>query len=124
MTPTTYVHTLGDSTLDNYWWLINGNSTNKDDADATCVEGKLQKELYRSSSNTYQVVSHAYDGFTTKSVLYGDRIGSVLPGYPCDGFREAYKDRKRDVHAEQGVTYPLRNLARSVDAYPQDCTML
>lgn len=53
---------LGDSTLDNGYWVGKEHS----------VEAKLkQKGL--------QVFNHAYDGFTTHSVLKGDRIGAVLP---------------------------------------------
>lgn len=68
------VHTLGDSTLDNLYWLINKEGTNVAEAKEQSVEGQLQAKL----GEDYEVISHAYDGFTTRSVLEGDSIGSVL----------------------------------------------
>ena len=100
-----YVHTLGDSTLDNYWWELKDNSSNKKDADQKCVEGQLQTKL----GDWYKVVSHAYEGFTTKSVLEGDEIGRVLPGFQYDGTKEAYKKRKMGNSTERFIK-PLDHL--------------
>jgi hypothetical protein len=109
------VHTLGDSTLDNYWWLLTPNSSNNKEADKNCVEGQLKTELNSDSVRgdpTYKVVSHAYDGFTTSSVLNGDKIGRVLNGYNSPGHKVAYKLRKM-VDANQ-FTKPLNKLRASV----------
>lgn len=70
-----FIHTLGDSTLDNIYWTMQ-TSANTPEAYAKSVEGALQA---RVNNIGYQVISHAFDGFTTKSVLQGDRIGRVLP---------------------------------------------
>lgn len=40
-----YVHTLGDSTLDNLYWLLNGKGDNFKNAKEQCVEGQLKKLL-------------------------------------------------------------------------------
>lgn len=77
---TIYVHTLGDSTLDNVYWMLNQNGTNIEEAKAQCVEGQLQTKLNEGNHHSYQVISHAYDGFTTESLLQGDVVGRVLPG--------------------------------------------
>src|SRR3569832_1848694 len=69
----TIVHTLGDSTLDNLFWLIDKNGTNLEEAKKASVEGQLQ------TLSGYEVISHAYDGFTAKSILDGDTVGKVLP---------------------------------------------
>lgn len=60
------IHTLGDSTLDNLFWMIQAKG-DLQLAKKCTVEGYL-----------HDVVSHAYDGFTTHSVLQGGRIGAVL----------------------------------------------
>jgi hypothetical protein len=68
-----YVHLLGDSTLDNNYWVkdeANPNSAMHQHS----VEGMLQTQLVDAI-----VVNHAYDGFTTKSVLHGAQVGAVLP---------------------------------------------
>lgn len=84
------VHTLGDSTLDNLYWLLNGQGTNLEKAKTSCTEGKIQAEL----GENYRVISHAYDGFTTEDVL-GVRagfIGSVL--FPAGSKYETYMGQK------------------------------
>jgi hypothetical protein len=73
MTPI-YVHTLGDSTLDNCYWTINEDGSNAEQAKETSVEGQLQSTL----GAQYKVESRAYDGFTTKSVLGMDEVGRVF----------------------------------------------
>lgn len=71
-----YVHTLGDSTLDDLFWMLKNSDLKS--AKQNSVEGTLKKHV---KVDGFKVVSHAYDGFTTKSVLRGDRIGAVLPYY-------------------------------------------
>lgn len=72
-----YIHTLGDSTLDNLFWMLKDSDSNA--AYENSVEGQLQNLV---GNDEYAVESHAYDGFTTKSVLVGDTIGQVLPRGP------------------------------------------
>ncbi len=64
---TVHVHTLGDSTLDNIYWVNNPEKKS--------VEGQLRTKLGKE----YTVTSNAYDGFTTNSLLKGDTVGKVLP---------------------------------------------
>ena len=84
-----YLHTLGDSTIDNLYWLLGENGSNLKEAKAASVEGLLKKKLETSK---YQVVSHAYDGFTTRSLLDGDTVGAVLSTGGCRG--QAYLKEK------------------------------
>ncbi len=69
-----HVHTLGDSTLDNLYWRL-GETPSLPVAKSTSVEGRLKSVLGRG----FEVISHAFDGFTTKSILNGSDIGDVLP---------------------------------------------
>nr|NGX32937.1 hypothetical protein [Candidatus Anoxychlamydiales bacterium] len=69
-----HVHTLGDSTLDNLYWRL-GETPSLTDAKSTSVEGRLKSILGRG----FEVISHAFDGFTTRSILNGSNIGTVLP---------------------------------------------
>lgn len=71
---TRYVHLLGDSTLDNIHCLLNENGTNLEEAYRASIEGELKKRLDPDT----QVINHAYVGFTTSSVLYGDKVGKAL----------------------------------------------
>ncbi len=89
------VDLLGDSTLDNGFWVKKENS----------VEGKLQQKGVR-------VFNHAYDGFTTNSVLKGDWIGAVLPRR--DGFAAYMKER-----APNGTwVQPLAELQKRITEHP------
>ena len=100
-----YVHTLGDSTIDNLYWVIGQGKTKE-----LSVEGHLQKGL----GDQYEVISHAYDGFTTESVLHGDRVGSVLPqmgNTKRDYLQEKILGRALDVQ-------PLADLKREVEGKP------
>ncbi len=81
------VHTLGDSVLDNLYWMVNGEGTNLDEAKDNSVEGQLQKQLGQS----YTVVSRAYDGFTTENVLKSGVVGGVLFGHYEDGSIFSYR---------------------------------
>lgn len=69
----TFVHLLGDSTLDNVHWLINRES-DIPHAQEGCVKGQLATQL----GDAFQVEDESYDGFTTSNVLYGGEVGSVL----------------------------------------------
>lgn len=68
-----YLHTLGDSTIDNLYWML--KNADLCTAKSRSVEGILREK-------GHNVVSHAYDGFTTRSVLESDQIGAVLPRGP------------------------------------------
>jgi lysophospholipase L1-like esterase len=99
-----YIHTVGDSTLDNRFWIP--NSTNPEQR---TVEEALHD---RVQAKGLKVISHAYDGFTTKSVLEGGEIGAVLP--PSEK-KTIYMHEK----AQHGVRgYPLAELQQAIDANP------
>lgn len=55
-----YVHTLGDSTLDNVYWMLDSDGKNIQEAKAQSVEGQLKAKLSDAGDRTYKVVSHAY----------------------------------------------------------------
>lgn len=97
-----HVHLLGDSTLDNVYWLIN-NQEDIPQAKNDCVKGQLETRLGRS----YQVEDESYDGFTTKNVLEGGRVGEVL------GFNSHYLSARLNSKSAQFVK-PLENLQRKV----------
>ena len=100
-----YVHTLGDSTIDNLYWIIRLGGDNPKERS---VEGRLQESL----GDQYQVISHAYDGFTTESVLHGDMVGSVLAnGGGAAYLQEKCSEQSRDVQ-------PLADLKREVEGKP------
>ena len=71
----TFVHLVGDSTLDNVHWLIE-DEAGIPSAKEGCVKGQLITLLGES----FQVEDQSYDGFTTRNVLNGGRVGAVL-GY-------------------------------------------
>jgi hypothetical protein len=74
------IHTVGDSTLDNLFWMLGDSRQNLKEAKARTVEGHLQRLCTNDDgAPRFRVVSHAFDGFTTKSLLDGDRIGRVFP---------------------------------------------
>jgi len=103
-----YVHTLGDSTLDNLFWRLQ-HSSNVEVAKQSSVEGLLQERL---KADHYKVVSHAYDGFTTKSILYGDEIGRVLPSGPKKVlYMQEKASQSRQVH-------PLAELQKKISEAP------
>jgi len=131
-----YVHTLGDSTLDNLYWelleeftldpkphdisiKIDDDDTWKkgefskymEGAKGYSVEGRLQIKLNISSTkHKYEVVSHAYDGFTTRSVLQGDKVGMVLPPHKA---KDAYL---REKDPQRKTVYPLKDFKEAVKA--------
>lgn len=106
-----FVHTLGDSTLENTWWFLKGDGSNLKDAQEKSVEGQLQKHL----GDGFTVVSHAYDGFTTSSVLNGDSIGRVFSS-AGDKFQTYIQSKAAYKGARQ--VYPLAQLSESIKANP------
>jgi hypothetical protein len=102
-----YVHTLGDSTLDNLFWMLDGSNVEKAKNDS--VEGLLQERL---KTDRLVVNSLAYDGFTTKSVLNGDKVGAVLP-------RSHEKKAYMRTKAPKEITVrPLEKLEQNIAARP------
>ncbi len=100
---TGYIHTLADSTLDNlYWMLLNAN---KQAAKKNSVEGQLRQK-------GHTVISHAYDGFTTQSVLGQDHIGAVLPSGAA---KDAYMKEKA-THGH--LVSPLKDLQKKISEKP------
>lgn len=99
-----YVHTLGDSTIDNLYWIIRLGGDNPGERS---VEGRLQESL----GDQYAVISHAYDGFTTESVLHGDRVGSVLP--QMGNTKRDYLQKKLSGRALE--VQPLADLKQEVE---------
>lgn len=113
-----FVHTLGDSTLDNLYWMLNQDGSNLEEAKQNSVEGQLQTCL---GSDNYEVVSHAYDGFTTASIHDGDHVGRVLgirPGYVFDK-RAAYLIGKNITPTLKNFSiHPLDALKSSINEHP------
>jgi hypothetical protein len=109
---------LGDSSIDNGYWLLDEQGSNLEEVKQTCVEGCLQAIL----GSNYRVVSHAVDGFTTNSLLEGDFVGRVLSIRPGTQIpkRLAYLQSKNiDVHAESFFVHPLENLKQAVARDPE-----
>ncbi len=99
------IHTLGDSTLDNLYWMLQNNDLNT--AKKLSVEGQLREM-------GHQVISHAYDGFTTRSVLGQDRIGDVLP------LGRAYDIYMKEKAANRQDVVPLEELQQKISEKPED----
>lgn len=113
-----YVHTLGDSTLDNVYWMLDEEGKNIDEAKAKSVEGQLQTKLILGNNETYKVVSHAYDGFTTSSLCDGDRIGRVLhsenPDHMDPKAKSYLKCKGINPNADTLHIKPLDNLKAAI----------
>jgi hypothetical protein len=103
-----YVHLLGDSTLDNNYWVQDPVDSNNGSTNQNCVAATLQRRLGDAI-----VVNHAYDGFTTKSVLHGGQVGAVLP----DGARKiAYLKEKAIPNP---YVNPMFELQRKITEAPK-----
>jgi len=106
-----HVHTIGDSTLDNlYWRLI--EKPNLKEAKTTSVEGRLQTIL----GCFFKVISHAFDGFTTRAILNGANIGAVLPRD-----RRAYPSYMAKKASKKHFIKPLEELQKEVSKAPNAC---
>lgn len=70
------------------------------------VEGKLKTAL----GDEYTVVNHAWDGFTTKDVLNGGQVGSVLRGFPELAQYVVARNKTKFEHVK-----PLETLRESID---------
>ncbi len=133
--PSQYVHTLGDSTLDNLFWMLDDAKVEKlyrslssedrwesfvDQADPLVQEAKQRSVEGKLREEGHQVFSHAYDGFTTESVLGSDRIGAVLGDGPTS---ELYNDAKYPPGTSSGrwesvSVSPLEELEKKVSEHP------
>ncbi|MBS0629131.1 MAG: SGNH/GDSL hydrolase family protein [Verrucomicrobia bacterium] len=99
------IKTLGDSSIDNLYWMIKLGDLNS--AKRKCVEGQLRQM-------GHIVSSHAYDGFTTRSVLGGDSIGAVLPtNHP------AFQSYMKEKAPKQRAVYPLADLQDKISQEPK-----
>lgn len=97
-----FVHLVGDSTLDNLFWLSNDKGKQPGEV---CIEGKLKVAL----GDSYTVVNHAWDGFTTDDVLQGGNVGVVL-GNRTDVYNYALARGKQYFE----VVHPLETLEKSI----------
>lgn len=97
------VYLLGDSTLDNLFWL-----EKSEDA----IENQLTEGL---KSHDYKVENLAYDGFTTQDVLTGGEIGEVLP--KGGHYYKAYLEQRGS-----GKIKPLEKLKERVSEDQQRVT--
>jgi len=82
MTGKIYVHTIGDA-FDNLFHLLKQGSP-VEEAKRDSVEGQLQSQLNAlgfPQGKAYEVVSHAYAGFSGSSVLSGDIVGKTIHDY-------------------------------------------
>lgn len=76
MHPISYVHLIGDSTLDNLHRITNSSSPSDiSRAKGDCIEGQLQTKLGKA----YQVVNHTYVGITTSGVLNRNMVRGGNP---------------------------------------------
>lgn len=101
-----FIHLIGDSTLDNVYWLIN-SPEDIASAQEGCVKGQLTNQL----GGEYQVEDHSYDGFTTTNVLNGGVVGEVLR------FNQSYLLARTGNISRQFVD-PLTRLKESILAAP------
>jgi len=98
------IQTIGDSTLDNLYWMIKIGDLAS--GKRNCVEGLLRQK-------GHVVSSHAYDGFTTRSVLGGGWIGGVLP----DDI-PAYSLYMKEKAPNGEVAYPIADLQKKISENP------
>lgn len=118
---TIYVHTLGDSTLDNFYWMLKEYPESELDAKENSVEGQLKTNL-NQNEDCYEIVSHAFDGFTTSNVLDGGNVGSVLyinPGFKLTEEKKKYlKDKKINPRSQNYSRNPLDELKKAINEKP------
>ncbi|WP_420421968.1 hypothetical protein [Simkania sp.] len=97
------IHLLGDSTLDNRIWVPKAEDAIPAQIKALCQE------------DGYQLINHAYDGFTTEDVLNGGYIGAVLQ--KIEGFL-TYMSEKGAALGDKA--YPLQTLENAINEAPDD----
>lgn len=108
------VSTIGDSTLDNLYWMIDPAQA-MESAKQSSVEGQLKERLNATGDDcSYEVESYAYDGFTTKSLLEGDTVGAVLPEHEK---LHSYLQEKV-ASLDETIVYPLKDLKDRVEKAP------
>lgn len=114
MTSKIYVHTIGNSIIDNLPFLLHEGSS-IEQAKKDSVEGQLQTQLNEldSTEKNYEVVSQAYAGFPPYSVLKGGTIGEkLLQGQA----RDAYM---REKVIDTDFVKPLETLQTRISENPQ-----
>jgi hypothetical protein len=115
----TVIDTLGDSTLDNFFWRL-VEEEDRNAAVETSVEGQLKKQF---SGQEVEVISHAYDGFTTESVLNGGHVGRVLGIGPSRSHsivnRQYLNGKQIDPGATSYFVRPLDKLKESIEKAPK-----
>lgn len=100
-----YIHTVGD--LDNLFWVMD-DSCSVEKARKKTVEGILQE---KAKKDDLKVVSHAYGGFTTISVLNEDVVGGVLN--ESSHKKRVYEQAKKNSSGE--FVRPLDELRTSIE---------
>lgn len=113
-----YVLPIGDSTIDNIYWLLNSDGSNYEEAEHNCVEGQLHA-LLNEKEEHYKIKSCAFDGFTTKSVLEDDKVGRVLgissSNELSDKQKVYLKNRKIKLESPSYQINPLEKLKKIID---------
>jgi hypothetical protein len=117
--------------MENIKWMLSANGGDIEAAKKDCVEGQLQT-LLDPECSAYRVVSHAYDGFTTESVLKGDRVGRVFNinhknSWHQSWVQNGHVDNNKmylqakgvDIHADSYFVHPLEDLKKTVRDNPQ-----
>ena len=107
----TVVHMLGDSTQDNIFWrLLAGESI--EEAKQSSIVGQLKERLPEG----IELHDASFDGFTTRSLLEGDRIGSVLEGFSGNPAYQSYMEQKGNlIHFDDGVCQFSNQYIRPLD---------
>lgn len=103
------VELLGDSTLDNIFWVMK---------DGDIVEGRKKSVEGKLQERGVQVINHAFDGFTTDSVLGQDSIGSVLPSR--DSFAPNFAAYMKERAPNKRWVSPLKDLQKTISQRPND----
>lgn len=101
-----FFYPIGDSTWDNWIWVDDKKQT---------VESQIDKKLNPPfASKIYEVISQAFDGFTTQSLLEGDLVGAVLARH--QKFGEYLKEKVGSVKGTK--VFPLELLETAIKKNP------
>lgn len=115
-----FLHTLGDSTIDNIYWTY-GKVLSEAQGEKDSVEGQICEKM-AAAGLACTLVPHAYDGFTTDSVLFGDHVGRVLginAGNNLSKGKKSYlKNRKIAPQANSYFVKPLDELEDACTSTP------
>ena len=103
----TLVHLIGGSTLDDYYSMLKSQPNEAKRGEVGFV-ADLQKKLGDKAT----VISHAFAGFTTQSILQGDTVGKNL----------AYGNTQEQEVKHQYLAY--RNLLTADSCHPKPLVLL